>query len=121
MPAVQDWGLLRKIFTQSQLMCHMLKKDFKVLTPQPSSALLSQQKVKPARQKCSCASCQNRPNFSPENYGWVSTINENYQREVIAKMEEEKRVALAKRRAIIKMKKANKMNPPSSNNVTSSS
>ena len=51
----------------------------------------------------------------------MSTINENYQREVIAKMEEEKRVALAKRRAIIKMKKANKMNPPSSNNVTSSS
>ena len=59
-------------------------------------------------------------------------LNENYQRELIAKMEEEKRVALAKkeeekrlalakRRAIIKMKKANKMNPPSSNNVTSSS
>ena len=99
----------------------------------PLGALLSQQKVKAARQKCSCASCQKRPNFSAENYGWVSTINENYQREVIAKMEEEKRVALAKmeeekraalakRRAMIKMKKATKMNPPSSNtNVTSSS
>ena len=87
----------------------------------PLGALLSQQKVKAARQKCSCASCQKRPNFSAENYGWVSTINENYQREVIAKMEEEKRLSLAKRRAIIKMKKANKMNPPSSNNVTSSS
>ena len=87
----------------------------------PLATLLSQQKVKAARQECSCASCQNRPNVS-EKYSWVATINENYQREVIAKMEEEKRLALAERRAMIKMKKAIKANLAScSTKVTSSS
>ena len=62
----------------------------------PLAALLSKQQVKAARQKCTCANCQKRPNVS-ENYAWVATINDNYQREVIAKMEEEKRVALAKK------------------------
>ena len=86
----------------------------------PLATLLSQQKVKAARQECSCANCQNRPNVS-EKYAWVATINENYQREVIAKMEEEKRLALAKRRAMIKLKKATKMNlARGSTNVTSS-
>ena len=87
----------------------------------PLATLLSQQKVKPAWQKCSCATCQNRPNLG-ENYGWVSTINENYQREVKAKMEEEKDLALARRRAMIKMKKATKMNISTcTTNVTTSS
>ena len=87
----------------------------------PLAILLSKQQVKAARQKCTCANCQKRPNVS-ENYAWVATINDNYQREVIAKMEEEKSIALAKRRALIKMKKATKVNLPScTTNVTSSS
>ena len=87
----------------------------------PLAALLSKQQVKAARQKCTCANCQNRPNVS-ENYAWLATINENYQREVIAKMEEEKSIALAKRRALIKMKKATKVNLTSNTtNVMSSS
>ena len=87
----------------------------------PLANLLSKQKVKAAWQECSCAKCQNRPNVS-ENYGWVATINENYQKEVNAKMEEEKSLALAKRKAMIKMKKATKVNIPScTTRVTSSS
>ena len=83
----------------------------KMQAANPLAILLSQQKVKPASQKCSCANCQNRPNVN-ENYRWVSTINENYQREVLDKVEEEKSIALTKRRAMMMMKKAAKDNIP---------